>query len=538
MIVSFTFVLLLFLAMTLVATFQVSDTDRRMTQINDVNSVKQRHAINFRGSVHDRAIAIRDVVLKPDENGVRQSISDIRKLEQFYIQSAGPLDQLVAQNASAEERSILNHIKQIEKDTLPLIEKIIDSRTLGNDSAAKKVLLEQASKKFTQWLGTINEFIDYQESINNKETITIREQLGSFTGLMYDLVIIAAVFLIFVVIFLLVGLKALLGGEPSKISAVIGEIAKGDLSVRCDNGKKGSILANIYAMQCELVNTVKGIRSVSARIQSSNNESANEQSTLANLINKQSNQAHLAHKQLENLKQQAARVKELLSETNTLSDTSIAVSKEGNESVTQSSVQIKSVKEAIGNTAQDIRELEKLSNEISTIASVISGISDQTNLLALNAAIEAARAGETGRGFAVVADEVRGLAQRTGDATKEIEDTLGTVQTSASSSLKSMESLIPKIESALETSENSTGALDEIEKTAYGSAKNLMKSIDEFSKQVVVLEELGLKMEEVVESSGELTSSSEQFVESNMKVANSLKGLSEELTKHTNYFNI
>jgi hypothetical protein len=75
--------------------------------------------------------------------------------------------------------------------------------------------------------------------------------------------------------------------------------------------------------------------------------------------------------------------------------------------------------------------VEAGSKRMADITGAIESISFQTNILALNAAVEAARAGEQGRGFAVVAGEVRALAQRSGDAAKQIksliEETVGQI---------------------------------------------------------------------------------------------------------------
>ncbi|MDY3203590.1 MAG: methyl-accepting chemotaxis protein [Arcobacter sp.] len=193
----FGLMIFLIIMLTVIGINRVTFIDNTLHDIVDVNSVKQRYAINFRGSVHDRAISIRDVVLSEDKNSplFKNSIEDIKKLEVFYADSAKPMDEIFSKKDNVEQKEIeiLNKIKDVEKQTMPLVKEIIELKTSGNNEKALNLLVNEVSPLFSNWLKVINEFIDYQEAKNQTATPQAREVASNFSILMITILIISLI---------------------------------------------------------------------------------------------------------------------------------------------------------------------------------------------------------------------------------------------------------------------------------------------------------------------------------------------------------
>ncbi len=147
----------------------------------------------------------------------------------------------------------------------------------------------------------------------------------------------------------------------------------------------------------------------------------------------------------------------------------------------------------IESAANIIKNLEQEAINISSVTSVIRGISEQTNLLALNAAIEAARAGEQGRGFAVVASEVRDLASSTQQSTQQIHDMIERLQDGAKKAVSAMVHSIDGSRNSVDSSQTTKNHLD----TVVGH----VSTINDMNTQIVsAAEEQSLVSEQINKS--------------------------------------
>ncbi len=161
---------------------------------------------------------------------------------------------------------------------------------------------------------------------------------------------------------------------------------------------------------------------------------------------------------------------------------SVDLSVKGAETVQRTIEGMDAIREQIQETSKRIKRLGESSQEIGNIVELINDIADQTNILALNASIQAAMAGESGRGFAVVADEVQRLAERSGNATKQIEALVKTIQTDTNEAVISMEQSTAGVVAGAKLAEDAGDALREIESVSKQLA-SLIQNISEASRQ-------------------------------------------------------
>ncbi|ANE35180.1 4HB_MCP sensor-containing MCP-domain signal transduction protein [Campylobacter iguaniorum] len=533
---SFAVVIFLMIIVSAIGINKVNFIDKSLTTMTDINSLKQRYGINFRGSVHDRAIAIRDVILTNDENRLNALLSDITRLENMYNDSLAPLSKFIKQKdvVSQSEIKMLEDISQIGKSTVEFYKDAIKLKQEGNLSEAQNLLESNIAGGFVKWLAAINKFIDYQEAANKELTISVKNETYTFEDIMIILTLIAILISGFIAFMIQSGIKKDLGGEPKEVKNIISQVARGDLSLAVQTKFENSILSQAIIMQDKLKEIVKSINEASDAVDSKTNSLIQTFASVSSSVQKQSQIATNSTHIVQLAKQKTGDVVTMAQNTELNSNKATELCQNGKNAANEVALKMNEIN---ANVAEQVNQIKLLSNhakDISGAAELIAEITDQTNLLALNAAIEAARAGEAGRGFAVVADEIRKLAEKTGTATSEITNTIKIIQEQTDIAVNIIEQGVPKVEAGYKISNDVAELLNEVYDQSLDSSDKAKEVVSVAIKQVESMNSLSANIEDITKVAADTKDSMEE----NKARLHELETISKRLNDLMGFFRV
>jgi twitching motility protein PilJ len=291
----------------------------------------------------------------------------------------------------------------------------------------------------------------------------------------------------------------------------LGSLADGDLTVEATVTEDitGAIADSInYAIE-KLRELVATINETAIMVDSAAKQT---ESTASHMARAADNQAREIRAATESIESMAASIEEVSGNAERSSDVarhSVEVAHKGGEAVRRTIDGMNTIRETIQDTSKRIKRLGESSQEIGNIVELINDIAEQTNILALNASIQASMAGEAGRGFAVVADEVQRLAERSTNATRQIEVLVRTIQADTNEAVVSMERSTTDVVGGALLAENAGAALDEIEQVSNQIAslvQNISRSAREQATSAGDVTRRTAKLKEISEQTGKATS--------------------------------
>ncbi|WP_307727672.1 methyl-accepting chemotaxis protein [Massilia sp. ZL223] len=189
---SYGVVFLLMICLSALAMMRMGEVRKDLDRIED-NKIKLRYAAEMRVSVHDRATALRDVVLAADPAAATAPISQIKLLDDSYARSAEPLDTLFKElkGVLPEEKEALAAIRAQEHRAKTLMNRVIELHAAGEAAEASLLLSQQAAPALVDWLATVKRFIELEDKLNEEAALNARRTAGGFSGWLAQLCVIA-----------------------------------------------------------------------------------------------------------------------------------------------------------------------------------------------------------------------------------------------------------------------------------------------------------------------------------------------------------
>lgn len=280
----------------------------------------------------------------------------------------------------------------------------------------------------------------------------------------------------------------------------MGDLADGDLTVRATVTEDitGAIADSVNYTIEELSVLVRRINDAASRVTSATESARKTSNQLLEATDRQSREIEDAGNTTERMAQSMTESSQRALQSATVARRSLDAARKGADAVENSIRGMNDIRAQIQETAKRIKRLGESSQEIGEIVELISDITEQTNVLALNAAIQAASAGEAGRGFTVVAEEVQRLAERSGEATKQIAAIVKTIQTDTQDAVGAMENATRNVVEGARLSDAAGQALAEIDSVSTDTAHLIEQISADIQSQAATAERVAVTMKDIL----------------------------------------
>lgn len=264
----------------------------------------------------------------------------------------------------------------------------------------------------------------------------------------------------------------------------LGDLAEGDLTVNATVSEDftGAIADSVNFAIDQLRQLVLAINTTADKVAQSSEQTQMTAVELAEASEHQAQEIAGVSAAINEMAVSIDQVSNNATESASVAQRSVAIAQNGADTVQRSIEGMNTIRDQIQETSKRIKRLGESSQEIGDIVGLINDIADQTNILALNAAIQASMAGEAGRGFAVVADEVQRLAERSANATKQIETLVKTIQADTNEAVMSMESTTTEVVRGAKLAKDAGEALEEVQ-TVSNNLAELIQNISNAAQQ-------------------------------------------------------
>jgi twitching motility protein PilJ len=316
----------------------------------------------------------------------------------------------------------------------------------------------------------------------------------------------------------------------------LSDLADGDLTAKATVSEDitGAIADSINYTTDELRKLVSRVITASEQVNKATSDAGQVTKGLLSAAEKQATEIRDAGSAVELMTKSIQEVDSSAAQASQVASRTLQVTEQGARAVQTSVAGMDGIREQIQETSKRIKRLGESSQEIGEIVDLISDITEQTNVLALNAAIQAASAGEAGRGFAVVAEEVQRLAERSGEATKQIGLLVKTIQGDTQDAVTAMEKSTQGVVEGAQLADDAGHSLQEIE-AATRELTDLVNSISVSTQvQTDMAQEVASVMADILKIT-EQTSKGTQLTNASVT---QLEGLAKELSGSVSGFKL